>query len=176
MGLIAHVDDLIAGLPQAGDLAVVIGQTLGHMGQSALLAELGVEAGDAPSVDLDAERRNGTFLRDNRKLVRAATDLSDGGLALAAFELADAAGLGVALDAADLPTLFGEDQARYLLAIDPADLADLHARAGAAGVPLTVAGRFGDDFVALGGDSAPLADLSTLYRSAFAAALTQGAK
>jgi phosphoribosylformylglycinamidine synthase subunit PurL len=45
-------------------------------------------------VDLAAERRNGEFLLANRTRVTAATDLSDGGLALAAFEMAEAAGLG----------------------------------------------------------------------------------
>ena len=49
-----------------------------------------MEAGDAPYVDLDAERRNGEFLRANRICaLGAATDLSDGGLALAAFEMAE---------------------------------------------------------------------------------------
>lgn len=171
VGLLAYIDDLIAGQPQTGDLAVVIGTTLGHLGQSALLAELGIEAGDAPPVDLEAERRNGTFLRDNRTFVRAATDLSDGGLALAAFEIAEGAGLGVSLTAADLPTLFGEDQARYLLAVDPDHLAALQTQAAAAGVPLTVMGTFGGTTVTFGDDSVALTDLSAIYRSAFAAAL-----
>jgi phosphoribosylformylglycinamidine (FGAM) synthase-like enzyme len=38
------------------------------------------------------------------------------GLALAAFEMAEAGDVGVTLDAADTPTLFGEDQGRYLIA------------------------------------------------------------
>ncbi len=99
VGLLASLDDLIAGLPQDGDIALVIGETHGHLGQSALLAEaFGREEGDAPPVDLAAERLHGEFLRANRALLRAATDLSDGGLALAAFEMAEGAGLGVTLD------------------------------------------------------------------------------
>ena len=171
VGLLASLDDLIAGQPAAGDLAVVIGAGAGHMGQSALLAELGIEAGDAPPVDLDAERRNGDFVLAHRRAFRALTDLSDGGLALAAFEMAEAAGTGVALDAGDIPALYAEDQARYLAAVDPAALPALQAAAAAAGVPLTVAGRFGGDRVAFGSDSAALADLSALYRGAFAAAV-----
>ena len=151
---------------------MVIGETRGHLGQSALLAEaLGIEAGDAPPVDLVAERRNGEFLRVNRKQVRAATDLGDGGLALAAFEMAEGAGLGLALEAGDLPTLFGEDQARYLVAVAPGNLARLQAAAGAAGVPVTVVGRFGGSKVILGTETAPLADLSQRYRTAFAKAV-----
>jgi phosphoribosylformylglycinamidine synthase subunit PurL len=98
VGILSSLDELIAGRPVAGDLAVVIGETRGHLGQSAVLAEaFGIEAGDAPPVDLEAERRHGEFVRANRRLIRAATDLSDGGLALAAFEMAEGAGLGVAL-------------------------------------------------------------------------------
>ncbi|RQP05032.1 MAG: phosphoribosylformylglycinamidine synthase subunit PurL [Paracoccus sp. BP8] len=168
VGLIADLDDLIAGLPAEGDIALVIGETRGHLGQSALAAEaFGIEAGDAPHVDLAAERRNGEFLRAHGKLVSAATDLSDGGLALAAFELAEAAGLGVTLDSADIAQLFGEDQARYLVACSEENAAQLIAAAQTAGVPLARVGRFGADRVSLGGDAAPLAELSQLYRGAF---------
>ena len=172
VGLLATLDDLIAGTPGAGDLAIVIGETRGHLGQSALAYEaFGIEDGDAPPVDLATERRNGDFLRANRKLVKAASDLSDGGLALAAFEMAEAAGVGVTLDAADIGFLFGEDQARYLVAVAATDLAALTAAAKTAGVPVALAGQFGGDTVTLGGDSAPLAQLRALYRSAFAKAI-----
>jgi phosphoribosylformylglycinamidine synthase subunit PurL len=172
VGILSSLDELISGRPAEGDLAVVIGQTRGHLGQSALLAEaLGIEAGAPPPVDLDAERRHGEFLRGHRHLVRAATDLSDGGLALAAFETAEAAGLGLVLEAGDLPSLFGEDQARYLVVVAPGDLAALQAAAGIAGVPVNVAGRFGGDKVAMGAEVAPLAELSLLYRTAFAKAV-----
>ena len=172
VGLLKTPGELIAGKPSEGDLAVVIGATKGHLGQSALLAEaFGIEAGDAPHVDLAAERRNGEFLRANRNVIRAATDLSDGGLALAAFEMAEGAGLGVTIDASDTAFLFGEDQARYLVALHQADLAPLSAAAQAAGVPLALVGQFGGAIVSLGGDTAPLAELSALYRTAFAKAV-----
>ena len=174
VGLLARAEDMIAGRPTEGDVAVLIGAGAGagHLGQSALLAEMfGREDGDAPVVDLDAERRNGEFLLANRALLRAASDLSDGGLALAAFEMAEDAGLGVALDAEGTGALFGEDQARYLVACS-ADQAKALAAAGVtAGVPVAEVGRFGGTAVRLGAASAPLAELSALYRSAFAAAL-----
>ena len=170
VGILSSLDELIAGRPVAGDAAVVIGATAGHLGQSAVLAEMfGIEAGDAPPVDLAAERAHGEFLRANRALVRACTDLGDGGLALAAFEMAEGAGLGVTLDSGDAAFLFGEDQARYLVATDKAEA--LVAAAKAAGVPVAVVGRFGGDAVAFGGDTAALAELSALYRSAFAKAV-----
>ncbi len=172
VGLIDTLDDIISGLPENGDLALVIGDGIGHLGQSALLAEaFGIEDGDAPAVDLDMERRNGEFLRANRELVKAATDLSDGGLALAAFEMAEAAGLGITLNADQIADLFGEDQARYLIACSFDQAEALMVAAGQAGVTLTTAGRFGGDQVKFGGDSVALSDLSALYRGAFAHAI-----
>jgi len=172
VGLLKSLDEMIAGLPEAGDIALVIGETFGHLGQSALAYEaFGIEAGDAPAVDLAAERKNGEFLRAQHKMVKGATDLSDGGLALAAFEMAEAAGLGVTLDASDIATLFGEDQARYLVICDAAGAAALEAAAGAANVTVTRVGRFGGDAVTFGAATAPLADLSAIYRTAFAAAV-----
>ena len=172
IGLLASLDELIAGKPSLGDFAVVIGESHGHLGQSALLAEaLGIEAGDAPPVDLAAEKRNGEFIRANRKAIRACTDLSDGGLALAAFEMAEAADIGLALDPSDIPTLFGEDQARYLIAVDAADLGALKAAAEKADVPLTMVGQFGGSVIRLGQQEAKLDELSALYRGAFAAAI-----
>jgi phosphoribosylformylglycinamidine synthase len=172
VGLIADPSRIIGRKPAAGDLVILIGETRGHLGQSAVAAlACGIEAGDAPPVDLAAEKRNGAFVLANRATIRAATDLSDGGLALAAFELAEGADLGVTLTASDIPTLFGEDQARYLLAIAPDALASLQDAASMAGVHLSVAGTFGGDHVTFGPDTAPLADLSRLYRTAFAAAV-----
>jgi len=170
VGILASLDDLIAGRPVAGDLAIVVGVTKGHLGQSALLAEaFGIEAGDAPPVDLAAERKAGDFVLANRKAFRACTDLSDGGLALAVFEMAEGAGLGAKIDGSETGFLFGEDQARYLLAVAQGQLAGLQAAAHAVGVTLSLVGQFGGDQVLFGEDGAPMADLSALYRSAFAA-------
>jgi phosphoribosylformylglycinamidine synthase len=172
VGLLNSLDELIAGLPTAGDVAMVIGETKGHLDQSALAFEaFGIESGDAPEVDLDAEKRNGEFLRENRALIKGAADLSDGGLALAAFEMAEAAGVGVTLDADDIPTLFGEDQARYLVACSFDQAEALMVAARKAEVPLATVGRFGGDTVSFGSESAPLAELSSLYKSAFKAAV-----
>jgi phosphoribosylformylglycinamidine synthase len=168
VGILASADDLIAGLPQNGDMVLVIGETHGHMGQTALLAEaFGMETGDAPHVDLKAERKHGEFLRKHRKLVNAATDLGDGGLALAAFEMAEGAGFGVWLETGSVTTLFAEDQARYLVACDVADAAALMAAGEKAGVAVKQVGQFGGTSVCFGTASAPMVELSALYRTAF---------
>ena len=172
VGLLAHADDIIGTHVREGHVALVIGQTHGHLGQSAILAEVfHREAGDAPHVDLAAEARNGDFIRANRAWITACTDLSDGGLALAAFELAEGSGVGVHLDAGDIETLFGEDQARYLVACNFDQAEALMTAAARAGVPIASVGRFAGHAVRYGSAEAPLAELSDLYRTSFAGAV-----
>ncbi|WP_375256830.1 phosphoribosylformylglycinamidine synthase subunit PurL [Citreimonas sp.] len=169
VGLIKAGETPILGLPREGDVALLLGETTGHLGQSALLADaLGRTDGDAPPVDLAAERRNGDFVLAHRDWIGACTDLSDGGLAMAAFEMAAAAGLGVRIDVDDTAHLFGEDQARYLIACGFDAAEALMVKAGQEGVPLAAVGRFGGDAVRLGGAEAPLAELLALHREAFA--------
>ena len=173
VGMIANADDAILGVARDGHMAILIGETLGHLGQSALLAEVfnRVE-GDAPPVNLDAEKKHGRFILENAAWVTACTDLSDGGLALAAFEMAEEAGVGVSLDTDDTATLFGEDQARYLVACNFDQAEALMAAAGNAAVPVACVGSFGGMTVRFGNSQAELADLSKIFRSSFAAALT----
>jgi phosphoribosylformylglycinamidine synthase len=172
VGLIAADEDPILGEARDGHVALVVGATEGHLGQSALLHEVfNRKDGDAPAVDLDAEARNGTFIRDNREHIKACTDLSDGGLALAAFEMAETAGVGVHLDMADTQTLFGEDQARYLVACNFDQAEALMAYAGQADIPIAMVGRFGGEMVRFGGSEATLSDLSSVFRNSFAEAV-----
>ena len=170
VGLIADADHLIACMPAEDDVLVLIGDEGSHLGQSALLAEaFGREEGRAPAVDLAAEKRHGDFVRGLAGKVSAATDLSDGGLALAAFEMAEASGIGVTLDDDDPARLFGEDQARYLLAVPEDAAGGLLEKAAAAGIRAKVVGRLGGDMVTFGAASAPRSNLSILYRTAFQA-------
>ncbi|HEV2557056.1 MAG TPA: phosphoribosylformylglycinamidine synthase subunit PurL [Microvirga sp.] len=134
-----------------GEAVILVGETRGWLGQSIYLAELlGREEGAPPPVDLDAEKRNGDFVRE---LIRSGEtdtvhDLADGGLALALAEMAMARGVGATITALpeELPVhaaLFGEDQARYLVAAD-ADLAeDILAEARERGVPARIIGTTG---------------------------------
>ncbi|WP_171228686.1 phosphoribosylformylglycinamidine synthase subunit PurL [Ruegeria sp. HKCCA4008] len=172
VGLLQHSDEVIGNEVREGHVVLVIGETKGHLGQSALLAEVfNREDGDAPHVDLDAEKRNGDFIRANREMIKACTDLSDGGIALAAFELAEAAGVGVCLDDAPTEFLFGEDQARYLVACNFDQAEALMIAAGQAGVPLNAVGRFTGDTVKIGSSEASLDELAAIYRNSFAEAV-----
>ncbi|RVV99256.1 phosphoribosylformylglycinamidine synthase subunit PurL [Mesobaculum littorinae] len=172
VGLIASEADEISAIPVRGDLAVVIGACHGHLGQSALLYEcFGREEGDAPPVDLEAEKRNAAFLHDHRQWITAATDLSDGGLALAAFEMAERVGTGFRLDPPDLGTLFGEDQGRYLVACSFDAAEWLLTEGSKAGVPVRVVGKFGGRNIRIARKKVHRNELYDLFRGAFAEAL-----
>lgn len=172
VGLVAAGEEPILGEARDGHVLLLVGETIGHLGQSALLHEVfNREDGDAPAVDLEIEKRNGEFIRNNRDFIKACTDISDGGLALAAFELAEAAGVGVQIDASDTPTLFGEDQARYLVACNFDQAEALMIAAGQAGVPLETVGKFTGDTVKMGGSEATLEELSQIFRTSFAEAV-----
>ena len=169
VGLLANADDMIGFDIREGHVALLLGDTKGHLGQSALLAEaLGRTDGGAPHVDLDLEARHGDFIRAHHGQISACTDLGDGGLAMAAFEMAEHAGVGITLATSDTATLFGEDQARYLIAATASQAAALGEAAKAAGVTLEEVGRFGGDSVTFAEASAPLESLAALYRSSFA--------
>lgn len=143
-------------LKTEGEALVLIGATEGHLGRSTYLREIeGRDEGAPPPVDLAVERRNGDFVRDliQAEIVSACHDLSDGGLFVALAEMAMAGGIGAEIqDPGELPVhawLFGEDQARYLVATSDADA--LLAQAGKAGIPAAVIGRTGGDELTLNG-------------------------
>ena len=168
VGFLASEDELIIGDVRDGHVAILIGETRGHLGQSALLAEVFNRTdGDAPHVDLAAESKHGDFIRDNREWIKGCTDLSDGGLALAAFEMAATANVGLTLDSAGTPELFGEDQARYLIACNFDQAEALMGAAAKADIAVAFVGKFGGDDVTLGGSSAPLAELIAASEDVF---------
>ena len=172
VGLLEDLGQVIRMAPGPGQALVLLGETRGHLAQSAYAWELFANAdGPPPPVDLAAERAAGELVRALHAddLLTAAHDLSDGGLAVAAAEMALAGDTGVALDADDaLPSaawFFGEDQARYLLATNDPDV--LVARAGAAGVPARILGRTGGERVCLGASGVALAELRATHESGF---------
>jgi phosphoribosylformylglycinamidine synthase len=136
-----------------GDVLVLIGESHGELGASLYLRELlAREDGAPPPVDLAAERRNGDFVRGLIEAgeVGACHDLSDGGLIVAAAEMALASDIGLTLVATSHlhahAFLFGEDQARYLVAVrDPEPLL---TKARIAGVHAIVAAYVGGEIFA----------------------------
>jgi phosphoribosylformylglycinamidine synthase len=133
---------------RAGDALLVVGASHGELGSSLYLRELlGREDGAPPPVDLEFERRNGDFVRAliRSGRVSAVHDLSDGGLVVAAAEMAMASGVGLELTPTSLTHahafLFGEDQGRYLIAT--ADPDPIVAACREAGLNIALAGQAG---------------------------------
>ena len=175
VGLIDDLAQMLTIRPRPGDALILIGETRGHLGQSALLADLfDREEGAPPPVNLEAEAAAGALmLRLARAgLVSAAHDLSDGGLALAVAEMALAAACGAAVEGEGLAWFFGEDQARYLVACAPDGVSAVLAAAGA--VPARRIGAMGGDAVALGASRAPLAALRAAHAGGFARLMGEG--
>jgi phosphoribosylformylglycinamidine synthase subunit PurL len=119
---------------QPGDVLVLIGETKGHLGASLYAREIlgldGDDAGPPPEVDLAAEQRASDSVRYliEQGLIRAAHDVSDGGIACAAAEMALASGCGIVFDDAmgqSAETLFGERAGATLVAV-PADIFATH--------------------------------------------------
>lgn len=141
---------------QDGDVLVLLGGDGTHLGQSVYLRDLFDRTdGPAPSVDLLQEKRHGDFVRSaiRNGQVTACHDLSDGGLAIALAEMAIKSGKGASLDIGEgspHALLFGEDQARYVVAAT-AEFAKLIAlNAEGAGVSFRILGTVGGDRLKLG--------------------------
>ncbi len=154
----------------AGQGIVLVGETRGHLGSSLYLRTVeGREEGAPPPVDLAAERRNGDFVRDliANGLVKTCHDLADGGLGVALAEMCMAGGIGATVYGHDggLPLhawLFGEDQARYLVAVDNPEA--MVAEAVRAGVPAAIIGVTGGDCLTVGESlSIPVAELRGIH-------------
>ena len=145
-----------------GDILCLVGREGSHLGASIFLREIcGIEDGTPPPVDLDEEKRNGDFVRGMIRSgdVTTCHDLSDGGLAIALAEMCMASGRGAIIDADVVPrnqtgahaTLFGEDQARYVIALKPALFDRIAAQAKSAGVTFSRLGSVGSDALAFDG-------------------------
>ncbi len=152
----------------AGEAIILIGETEGHLGASLYLREIeGREDGAPPPVDLNAERRNGDFVRalilDGR--ATACHDLSGGGLAVGLARMAMASGLGADIDLAigAVPLhglMFAEDQGRYLLTV--ADPGGVLPAAEKSGVPAIKIGTTGGGHLTVNGsDSISVSDLKS---------------
>lgn len=165
VGLIADIAHMAGmGLRQDGDVLLLLGTKTGHLGQSTYMQVMEDRLeGAPPPVDLAAEKCTGDLVRSliASDAVTAVHDVSDGGLLVAIAEMALAGNRGVQLEAPPegLPAhaaWFGEDQARYVIAVPADDVDAVGAAASAAGVPVRVLGTVEGDSIALPGET-PLA-------------------
>jgi phosphoribosylformylglycinamidine synthase subunit PurL len=164
IGAVGLLDDFTRSTTlafKAADEAILlIGETAGWLGQSLYLRDVCArEDGAPPPVDLEAEKRNGDFVRIliHENIATAAHDISDGGLLVALAEMTMASGIGAQLERApaEIPAhafWFGEDQARYLATVHAGAVDAIIARAVIAGVPVRRIGTTGGDTLAIAGE------------------------
>ncbi len=140
------------GFKAEGEHIYRLGFPKGDLGQSLWLREiLGREEGAPPKVDLANEATVGRFVREliHDRTVTAVHDISDGGLLVAATEMALASSFSamITIDDEDDPTAFcfAEDQGCYVVTIRK-DCVDFETRAARAGVTADmVGGTIGDE-------------------------------
>jgi phosphoribosylformylglycinamidine synthase len=158
---------------RGGDAIILIGGTKGHLGQSLYLREIeGREEGAAPPVDLAAEKHHGEFVRMliEGGAIDTAHDLADGGMLIAVSEMALAGGIGARLRADRIAFLFGEDQARYLLAVPAAQAQGVLSAAQRVSIEAVLLGETGGDRIVIEGlADVPLAALRQAHESWFPA-------
>ncbi|MFD0918089.1 phosphoribosylformylglycinamidine synthase subunit PurL [Pseudahrensia aquimaris] len=126
VGLIEESDKMARiGTADEGDALFLVGTEGTHLARTIYQREiLGEDTGPAPEVDLQMERARGEFVLSaiRTEYASACHDVSDGGIAIALAEMCIASGYGadIELDMPHYPhaALFGEDQARYIVAVD----------------------------------------------------------
>ncbi len=151
VGLLKDISKMATiAFKREGDVVILLGETRGHIGQSIYLREIeGKEDGAAPPVDLAAEKKNGDFVRGLIAAGRVDTchDLSDGGLLVALAEMAMASGIGASVGQAAIADAvgfwFGEDQARYLIAVPKDQAQAIVDEARASGITIAELGKTG---------------------------------
>ena len=133
---ISVIDDvsrcITADAKAAGNFLLLLGRTAPQLGGSHYLLVQGAQTGnDVPPVDVPGSLKVMRAIQAaiEAGAVRSCHDLSEGGLAVAAAEMAFSGGLGVQLDLAAVPTtdnsvgdqarLFAESAGRFLVEVAP---------------------------------------------------------
>ncbi len=174
VGILADVEKRIGNqFQEENHHIVLIGKTLGHLGSSLYLREVcGSEAGAPPPVDLLAECENGNFVRGIIASGRASAchDISDGGLLVAVAEMGFSKKIGATLTFPENISAhefaFGEDQARYLLAVPAEHTQDILKEAAKQKIPAMILGKTGGDALVVEEIlSEPIVDLYTINES-----------
>ena len=126
-------------LKQAGNWLYLVGVTSDEMGGSHYAHVHGLKGGRVPQVDLKQAPQifNAVYLAIASRLVRSCHDLSEGGLGVAAAEMAFAGGFGVDLDLEQVSKsanlidpavlLFSESTTRFLIEVEAASASKFEA-------------------------------------------------
>jgi phosphoribosylformylglycinamidine synthase len=140
------------GFKGIGDTILLVGPNIegfgdGHLGQSLWLREIGNRyEGTAPAVNLEEERQSGQFIRDliETGIANAVHDVSDGGILVAVSEMALAANHGAEFDCLSEQAAafcFGENQARFVVAVPDASAFWKHWREAGLDIGVATLGK-----------------------------------
>ena len=153
----------------AGDVVLLLGATRDELAGSEWAHVVhGHLGGLPPTVDLEAEHLLAEVLVDGARhqLLRAAHDLSEGGLAQGLAEMAIRGQVGVQVTVAGDPfvALFSESTARAVVVVSPHDEPALMSLAQSRGVPVARLGIVGGDAVTVEDQfSIPVDELRTAW-------------
>jgi len=164
---------------KAGDIVFVIGSSFGHIGSSLYEREiLQIDnLNSPPKVDLIAEKKHSEFVREliEHHKINACHDVSDGGILVALFEMCNNS-LGIDVDLSSISTnfeldknhlLFGEDQSRYVISIDPKNLETILNLAKDKQIELYRIGQVINDMIIIETNRLPIKDLKKLNEDVF---------
>ena len=165
-----------------GDVVLLIGENKAYVGASLFereILEIKNQKNPPPPVDLALEKKYGELVRKliSENKINACHDISDGGMLVALFEMCSKK-LGIKLDlralqnaAPDLDInhlLFGEDQARYILAAEASDLAAISKITKKEQIPLLQIGIVIGEEMNIDGASKKISELQKLNEAVFA--------
>lgn len=153
MGQISDVRKAVTmDAKEAGNPVYLVGKTKAELGGSHFGLVQGLSGGDVPTVDVPVAKR--TFAAVHKVimggLVRSCHDLSEGGLAVAAVEMAMAGGMGMTLRLDDsagegdeaagklsaTETLFSESNTRFLIEVPAGSESSFENQLSLADVPV----------------------------------------
>ncbi|WP_417804807.1 phosphoribosylformylglycinamidine synthase subunit PurL [Thalassospira lucentensis] len=182
VGVISDLDHhATIGIKAGEGTLIMIGAATGELGQSLYLKTIeGREEGAPPPVDLNAEKRAGSLVRELIELgvVKTCHDIADGGLLVTIAEMCMAGNVGADVSlpeqGSEAAWLFGEDQGRYVIATsDPDKVLNAAASANMAAV---IVGQIGGDAISIEGEAkvsvSELRDLNEGWMPSFMADAT----
>ena len=150
VGLLKNINHMMTfNFKNTENIIVVVGETSGHLSQSALIYDvIGNKEGPPPQINLKEEKKNGLFISDliKSKLVAAVHDISHGGIIVTVAEMCMASNIGAKIKVSGsnsdkIKYLFSEDQARYLIEISKKDLEKIKKIANTKNIKIDIIGN-----------------------------------
>jgi len=187
VGVLGVIDDVHKaignelGTVDEKEVLIALGETKDEFGGS-IWQQVSADTSEAsslnglpPQVEMANEKRLAEFFHGN-ELLTAAHDISEGGLAVTAFEMAkragataDGAGLGLNLDLTavhedEFVAAFSESASRVLVATTADRTDQVLARAGELGIPAAIVGETTETgALTLGGESVAISQLVSAW-------------